>query len=339
MEVTVRSPRAAFALLSLTVVLVACQGETSPPPPPPPPDWLWVSVWSQNKLLAFDDEQLLSGATGAQAALAIGLGSGRSPYGFDFDADGDLWVGTQEGELLEYASADIATSGTPEPVSDLPTGVAHVAGVRIAPDGTLWATMQGKLSAWRATTLAAGGSPAPDVTLTSASPFMTLYPNDLAFDEDGGLWVVGTGAVLRFAPAQLETGGEVEPDVVISSDGDSLAGPRGLAFDASGDLWVSNLTGQVVEKFRRQDLLASGSPAPIVSLQVPGTDKVRVAFDSEDRMYVSHLYGPSFGPSGYVAVVSPPNRVTSGAAPVSAEFTELGSMDVGGAMAFRPGPE
>ena len=50
------------AVLTLLVLLLALTSCTVPPPPPPPtpptPDWLWVSVWGDDKLLAFDDEQL-----------------------------------------------------------------------------------------------------------------------------------------------------------------------------------------------------------------------------------------------------------------------------------------
>ncbi len=334
-----RFPRAAPVLTAILLAVSACQRPPEvEPPAPPPPDWLWFSVWGDSKLVAFDEEQLAVGATGAEAALAIGLGADRRPYGFDFDPDGDLWVGTQGGELLEYAAADLRTSGTPEPVASVTTGAPHVAGVRFAADGSLWATVEGKVVGWSAATLAAGGAPEPDVVLTSASPYMATYANDLTFDEAGGLWVVGNDAVLRFSPEQLAVGGAVDPDVVLGSDGTSLDGPRGLAFDANGDLWVTCFGSGVVEKLRRQDLAASGTPTPVVRLAVPGTYQMRLAFDGDDGMWVSSLYGPSFGPAGHVALVTPPNRVSSGTAPASVELTELGQIDAGGAIRFHPGP-
>lgn len=331
-----RLPRAILALLAFLIFVTSCSPQQ--PPEPPPPDWLWVSVWGESKLLAFDEEQLQTGATGAEAALAIGFGTERRPYGFDFDANGDLWVGMQDGELLRYAADDVRTSGTPTPQSELTTGASHVAGVRFAPNGWLWAAVAGKILGWDPVTLAAGGAPGPDVTITSASPYMATYPNDLVFDAEGGLWTVGLDAVLRFAPSQLAADGEVEPDVVIYSDGTSLQSPRGLAFDGNGDLWVSTYVGFTVEKFRQQDLAASGSPAPVVALQPPGTYRMRVAFDADDNMWVSAIFAPGFGPAGYVAMIAPQNRVSSGPAVASAEFSELGSIDVGGAMVFHPRP-
>ncbi len=331
-----RFSRVVLAVFVIVLGVASCS--TPEPPDPPPPDWLWVSVWGSDKLLAFDDEAMETGATGAEASLAIGLGAGRSPYGFDFDEDGDLWVGTQQGEVLEYAADDLRTSGTPTPVAELAPGALHVAALRFAPDGSLWATAAGRVLGWSVATLAAAGSPGPDVTITSTSPFMSPYPNDLAFDEDGGLWVVGVDAVLRFSPAQLAVGGEVEPDVVISTDGVNLDEPRSLAFDANGDLWVTSFISHAAQKFRRQDLQVSGTPAPIVALTLPGTYKMRVAFDGDDNMWVSSIYGPSFGPAGYVAMITPQNRVSSGAASASVELTELGQFDVGGAIVFHPGP-
>lgn len=337
--------RRLYAMLALFVLLVAvssCSAPTPPPPPPPPPppapDWLWVSISSDGKLLAFDDEQVKNGATGDQAALAIGLGAGRKPYGFDFDEDGNLWVGTQAGELLKFAASDVATSGTPTPTGQVTTGALHVGGVRVAPDGSLWATVEGKVVGWRPETLAAGGAPDPDVTIPSSLPAMTMYANDLTFDEEGGLWVVGDDAVLRFSPEQVATGVVIEPDVVIASDGTSLDDPRGLAFDANGDLWVSTWITGMVEKFRKQDLAASGTPTPVVAVQTPGTYEMRVAFDGDDNMWVSAVFAPMFGPSGYVAMISPPNRVSSGPASASVEFSELGAIDSGGALVFHPGP-
>lgn len=323
------------AVFSLIVLLVTSCSPTTPPEPPPP-DWLWVSVWGSNALLVFDDDQQATGATGAEARVAIGLGPGRSPYGFDFDADGNLWVGTQQGELLRYAAADVGASGTPEPTTALPTGALHVAGVRIAPDGSLWATMQDTIRGWRADTLTAGGSPVSDVTITS--PALAPYPNELVFDDEGGLWTVGSDSVLRFAPDQLVVGGALVPEVVIASDGTSLKNPKGLAFDANGDLWVSTLGSSRVEKFRRQDLVASGSPAPVVTLLPPGVMKMRVRFDAADNLWVSTVFNPGWQTAGYIAMIAPQHRVASGQAVATVELSELGSFDVGGAMAFHPLP-
>ena len=66
-----RFPRAAPVLTAILLAVSACQRPPEvEPPAPPPPDWLWFSVWGDSKLVAFDEEQLAVGATGAEAALA-----------------------------------------------------------------------------------------------------------------------------------------------------------------------------------------------------------------------------------------------------------------------------
>ncbi len=332
-------PRVVLLILA-SVVLASCSPAEPPQEPEPPaPDWLWVSVWGEHEVLAFDPDQQRAGATGAQAAIVIDLGVGRSPYGMDFDEYGNLWVGTQEGELLAYAAEALRESGAPTPFKELGTGAPHVAGVRFAPNGWLWATVQGKVLGWSPARLTVPGKPAPNVTLTSASSYMSAYPNDLVFDEDGNMWLVGADAVLMFGRSQLTASGEVTPEVVISSDGTSLKGPMGLAFDAGGDLWVSTFSGDQVERYAREALASTGSPEPTVTLSTPGVYKVRIAFDGEDALWAGSLYGPGFVGAGYLAMIAPADRAVSGPVPASAELTQLGSFDAGGAVVFHPLPE
>lgn len=330
-----------IAFLFALLLLVSCSSSEAPEPPPPPPpepDWLWVSVWGEHKVLGFDPDQQKEGASGAQAAIVVNLGAGRAPYGMDFDADGNLWVGTQEGELLAYAAEDLHQSGAPTPFKELGTGAPHVAGVRFAPNGWLWAAVQGKVLGWSPTRLTAAGKPEPNVTLTSASAYMPEYPNDLVFDEDGNMWLVGTGAVLMFARSQLVSSGAVMPEVVIASDGESLNGVMGLAFDAGGDLWVTAYAGGRIERFARDDLAASGTPTPAVTLSPPGIGPMRLAFDADDGLWVTTVFTPGFGDFGHMAMIAPADREVSGPAPASVEMTPLGNIDAGGTIVFHPRP-
>jgi len=331
----VRSTRVALALVLCLTLAVSCS--PAEPPEPPPPDWLWVSVWGKGQILAFDEEQQANGATGADASLVIDLGAGRSPYGFDFDRHGNLWVGTQEGEVLGYAAADLGLPGVLEPMKVLDADAFHVAGLRFAPDGWLWATAQGKVMGWSPASLAAPGSPAPTVTFTSDHPRMAPYPKDLAFDEAGNMWLVGDDAVLRFDRDRISQGGTLQPSVVLFGGEDVLDAPFGLAFDPDGDLWVASSGGGVVEELAREDLAQTGAPVPTVVLDVPGFQPLRVAFDSEDGMWVSSLFGYEFEP-GFAARIAPEDRTTSGPVEASAELSGLGSLDAGGAIVFHPPP-
>jgi hypothetical protein len=53
-----------------------------------------------------------------------------------------------------------------------------------------------------------------------------------------------------------------QPGAVIDS-------PAGLALDGDGSLWVAELSG-LVSKFTREQLVASGAPAPAVQAAVGG---------------------------------------------------------------------
>jgi hypothetical protein len=68
----------------------------------------------------------------------------------------------------------------------------------------------------------------------------------------------GLGSVTAYRPGAI---GDARPEVVITK---GIHGPGGLAVDSSGDLWVANEIGSVVE-YSRADL-ARPSPVPTVTM-------------------------------------------------------------------------
>jgi hypothetical protein len=68
----------------------------------------------------------------------------------------------------------------------------------------------------------------------------------------------GPGSITAYRPGAT---GDARPEIVITKD---IHGPGGLAVDSSGDLWVANEVGSVVE-YSRADL-AQPSPAPTVTI-------------------------------------------------------------------------
>lgn len=321
----------------LAVLLGACASPT--PPTPPGPDWLWVAVWGEAKVVAFDDAQLAVGGDAVTPRRAFGLGAGNHPYAIAFDADGNLWAGTQAGLLVRIDAADLLVSGTPTPGVTVDTGSTDVNGMAFGPDGRFWVATAAGLLAYRPDQLLASGTPTPDVQLTGTATYPLSYPAALAFDGDGGLWVAAHAFVARYAPADLAASGAPEPDVVLESDGASLADARGVAFDAGGALWVSGYNGSGFEKFRPQDILVSGTPSPVVRIGSMGVGPMRVAFDDDGNLWGSHVFGPGFVASGYVGMVEAANLVSSGPAVVAVGFTDVGGIDSGGTMLFAPAPE
>jgi DNA-binding beta-propeller fold protein YncE len=152
-----------------------------------------------------------------------------APVGLAFDASGDLWV----------ANRNPYNSQCP---------IVRSSVVEFTPSQ-----------------LAASGSPAPAVTLIP--PFGVMSgPFMLAFDASGRLWVTNsensTSSVLAFSPSQLMASGNPTPAMTLTANAGSLDGPTGLAFDASGDLWIANMLNNSVVEFTSAQIAVSGDPAP-----------------------------------------------------------------------------
>ena len=68
-----------------------------------------------------------------------------------------------------------------------------------------------------------------------------------------------------YSTSQLATSGNPVPAVIVrSGDQSALNNPCGLAFDATGNLWVSNLTTSWLLKFVAKQLTSPSSPKPVV---------------------------------------------------------------------------
>jgi sugar lactone lactonase YvrE len=112
----------------------------------------------------------------------------------------------------------------------------------------------------------------------------------LAFDASGALWVSNQNAdtVVRFGASQLLVSGSPVPEATIGDDGSGdLERPFGLAFDASGDLWVANIEGpDAVLRFSDPGAL-SGSVDPTAAATLTGvTNPIGLAFDNSGSLWV-----------------------------------------------------
>jgi hypothetical protein len=119
--------------------------------------------------------------------------------------------------------------------------------------------------------------------------------SDIGFDSRGNMWVsyasnTTTSMVNEYAAADLNGSGTISPIPITQIDPvqegsapPSIVGPGGLAFDASGALWVANIgmalsngqaTGSIV-KFNAGQLTSGViTPAPAIQLQtkIPKSD-------------------------------------------------------------------
>jgi streptogramin lyase len=91
-----------------------------------------------------------------------------------------------------------------------------------------------------------------------------------------GGFATGPGSVSLYRPGSF---GNARPEVVVTK---GIDGPGGIAVDSSGNLWVANESGNVVEYSRAE--LAKASPAPTVTIS-PGGDGL--AFDPSGNLWVS----------------------------------------------------
>jgi sugar lactone lactonase YvrE len=220
------------------------------------------------------------------------LSNARSAYALQASS-GRLWTPhTGTPITTGFAAADLVDSGTPPPAATITGDSATQDGIAFDGEGNAWIANQSTDSVERyaASDLASDGSPSPSVTIGVLS-----NPFGLAFDASGNLFVAtfGNDTIERFTPDQLLTSGSPTPSVTISDNGGSLNTPLGLAFDASGSLWVTNAFGDTIVRYGASQLTSSGSPVPEVTIGDAGGGNLDgpagVAFDAAGHLWVTNL--------------------------------------------------
>ncbi len=248
---------------------------------------LWVTNWDGNQIRKYDFSQPLTDPPTPSVIISGNL----NPTALAFAEDGSLWV-TNRGNatVVKYSPDQLSTSGSPIPavtiIDDGSDNLRGPTGIAFDKDGHLWFSNLFSQSLYQFAnphTLSGTINSSPDIILsTTITGDATLAdPSGLAFDKDGNLWVSNQGlsTLVKFTPDQLSTSGTPIPEVLIKAIGDSLAAPGGLAFDASGNLWVSNTSSTVV-KFTAAQLTSSGNPTPSVILSgLKGIDLGFLAFN------------------------------------------------------------
>jgi sugar lactone lactonase YvrE len=249
---------------------------------------LWLAMYGGTSVVEFSASQLTTGGT-PTPAVTISANAGanegalESPSGLAFDASGDLWVANNaQASIVEFTPSQLAASGSPAPAVIITGAVVSgelsvfaPVGVAFDASGDLWVAnrnpsypcfiVRSNLVEFTPSQLAASGSPAPAVMLIP--PFGVMSgPFMLAFDASGRLWVTNsensTSSVLAFSPSQLMASGNPTPAITLTANAGSLDGPTGLAFDASGDLWIANMLNNSVVEFTSAQIAVSGDPAP-----------------------------------------------------------------------------
>ncbi len=259
---------------------------------------LWAVDTQNNRVLEYPPPL----ATGMSASLAIGqtslmrslAGATRSnlsnPFAAAFDSSGDLWVSdSSNNRVLEFvppfttgmnASVVIGqlTFGTSSP-SLSPSGLNYPTGVAFDPSGNLWVadTLNSRVLEFKPpfTSGMSASLVIGQVSFGSSNPGTSsgqlAYPIGLTFDSFGNLWVADSfnSRVLGFASplssgerASLVIGQPLFTSGLPETTQSGLYLPESVAFDQSGNLWVSDRGNNRVLEFSSH--LSSGMSAETV---------------------------------------------------------------------------
>jgi sugar lactone lactonase YvrE len=252
---------------------------------------LWVTLATNNSIMEFTASQLATSSAPTPAvSLTATAGSLNDPTGLAFDADGNLWVAnTGANTLVEFSAGQLTSSGRPTPTVTIKaaSGSLHSPiGIAFDHSGDLWVanSLGNTLAEFAPGQRTASGAPKPAVTLSDKSNSIS-GPVMLAFDATGTLWVtngdLNQNTVVAFAVSALAASGSPTPIVTLS--GSTLHNPAGLAFDASGNLWISNIGSSTVIEFAASQLVTSGTPTPNTSITGSSVlNPFGLAFDPSD---------------------------------------------------------
>ena len=236
--------------------------------------------------------------TGSPATVAGGqTASATVTYGAPRANVGVLWVANEAGNTISgFSSANLSASGAPAPGIVLGDGsgtssVKTPMGVAVdSSGGVWWVSGTNTISYYTASQVAASTNAAPARKITSASLSDAI---SLAFDPSGDLWVADRihSSLNEFTPAQLQSGGSQPASVIIGRVLGSLQRPWPMAFDAKGDLWVSNFDDSSVVGYAPAQLQASGYPVPYAAISLsPGlSNPMGIAFDPQGNLWVGNL--------------------------------------------------
>jgi streptogramin lyase len=118
-----------------------------------------------------------------------------------------------------------------------------------------------------------------------------ISPQFTAFDASGNLWVPDpvSGTVDAFTPAQIADSATRPAIALTPTHPAGSFAPVGLAFDAAGDLWVSDFGQNALIELTPSELSASGQPVPPVTIAGGHLSQpAALSFDSGGNLWVTN---------------------------------------------------
>jgi sugar lactone lactonase YvrE len=290
---------------------------------------LWVVDSSNNRVLEYAPPFTTGEAAMLVIGQTSLTGSGDStpagalfgPVGIAFDSGGNLWVvDSGNNRVLEFKSpfsnGELASLVIGQPTFGGYIGQTTSGGLNAPsylafdPSGNLWVTDQGNNRVLEFTTPFSTGEKATRVVgqedFTSFSPSSTVTasslfePVGIAFDSTGGLWVVDSGdhrvleySTLAFAPPRPLDGASATMVIGQTSLTGSSTGLNayGIAFDSSGNLWVSDGISGVAEYLAPLSTGETGTQVQDPKIASSPDDVLRdpqgIALDTANNLWVS----------------------------------------------------
>jgi ligand-binding sensor domain-containing protein len=239
----------------------------------------------------------LAGSGSPTPAVTISVTGVSSAASITFDASGNLWfVDAHDGTIVELAAGQLGVSAAVTPAVTL-AAEEPPAGIAFDATGNLWvSSTSGFLIEYASNALTASGTPTPAVELYDAS--LPSVPA-IAFDAAGTLWAVApaTPSLFGFTKTELGASGTVSPALTITPAPSGLSVAQGLAFDASGNLWITAGGGNAIVELAKADLAASGTPVPLAVLSGTAlSNPVALAFDPRPAGAISGGAGAAAKP-------------------------------------------
>jgi hypothetical protein len=259
--------------------------------------------------------------TGSPATVTAGA---TASVGVTYIPEGPsgLWLANRTGsdQYAQFVANQLTANGSPTPNAVVSGSASNRIGIAFDRSGNLWSVdvSANRLHEYTAAQLS---NPAASPTATiSAGDFVDIA--GLAFDASGNLWIANYGPcqIDEYTAAQLAgaTGTvTIAPSLVVDNCSAALSGPTGLAFDASGNLWVTDRDYSRIDEFTAASLAATGTIniTPAVELRTTGIDGQYLAFDASGNLWESSgstslvEYSPSQLASG--GTVTPTATITT----------------------------
>jgi sugar lactone lactonase YvrE len=226
----------------------------------------------------------LTGDLRPQADLTITSTALKGPQALAFDAAGNLWVvnyagaGPATANIVRFdgirnmsrGTVDLTPSATIGPGTDKAMIARFTQGTALAFDssGSLWFGAASNVMRFDAPSTLQG--------MVAASPTAIISTGDayasLAIDGVGALWITATHGgffVLRYAdPDKLTDMVTSAPMARVALPSDTATFAGGMAFDATGALWVA-MSNQVVALAKPSSMVGNVSPGLDVVLGLP----------------------------------------------------------------------